>query len=600
MSALLSDSIRRRKIQVKVGLITFLLTALGMLQYVDESFSILDALHRHEPSARIFRAILELTLVLFGVALSFEIWSRTMSVSAMEQLFFPSSLLDRTYDPLPTRVHATGMDYMDDEVIFSKDEACKPQDDDKDTNVDHHLLAEEELFVDARYPTTSILHPPHERLPSSATVLGAALDTLLLTLVALFCFCYSAIGWKRPIDRERQDTWMELAARITGPTFPLILFLYLAGRMILPPLQRKPFWRVLSYTMAAPWYEVTFRDGFVGDILTSTVRPFQDILYTMIYLLYGLHGWWSLGYFTTTSNNNTTGTSTDPSRMVDTIVLPAMEKSWMVHTLLLPMCVVLPLWWRFLQTLRQTYDSRQRWPYLGNALKYFVAAQVGILGVYHPSWQSHPYWLSAYVLATCYQIGWDVFMDWNLLERPVPAASLSPWGCFRIRSKRVFTWVPVYWIIAIINVILRFVWILSFLPTRYLDPQGILVVRNRFLVSPIIASAEIIRRTLWGILRFEWEFIKTRCNTVDNFDTIGRQGEEDDDHMELAASFPGQPPSSRMDTIVLMNDRIPTANARSWSSMSVLNDVHVLGELGLYAAIFLFLWFIAASHRATM
>ena len=80
------------------------------------------------------------------------------------------------------------------------------------------------------------------------------------------------------------------------------------------------------------------------------------------------------------------------------------------------MCMVSPLWYRFLQNLRQCWESKQRWPFLGNALKYFLAAQVAMFGVFNPSQKQSVLWLASFVTTTLYQIWWDVFMDWELLE----------------------------------------------------------------------------------------------------------------------------------------------------------------------------------------
>jgi EXS family len=165
------------------------------------------------------------------------------------------------------------------------------------------------------------------------------------------------------------------------------------------------------------------------------VRPTQDIAFTVCYLLFGLRGWWSDHYIenTVTSMNLTTtamnqyvdewsnvtsamwsgGSSTSTSignnighsflQAADARV-PVMERSWILHTAILPACMISPLWWRFLQTLRQCYDTKQRWPYLGNAFKYFFAAQVAMIGVYHPSRQNNLSWIFSFVVATLYQV----------------------------------------------------------------------------------------------------------------------------------------------------------------------------------------------------
>jgi len=157
---------------------------------------------------------------------------------------------------------------------------------------------------------------------------------------------------------------------------------------------------------------VTFRDGFIGDILTSTVRPLQDLAFTTFYILSGLQGWWTASY------------------SIDEAAGP-VERSWVVHTVILPACVVSPLWWRFLQNLRQSYDGRCRWPYLGNALKYFLAAEVALFGLFEPDAKQNVLWIGCFVGATLYQVWWDVFQDWALLEKNEDGS-----GYYRLRSGR--------------------------------------------------------------------------------------------------------------------------------------------------------------------
>ena len=61
------------------------------------------------------------------------------------------------------------------------------------------------------------------------------------------------------------------------------------------------------------------------------------------------------------------------------------------------------------------FGYRVCWPHLGNAGKYALAQTVALAGIYNPGLHSSPAWVAAFVLATCYQFAWDIFMDWNLL-----------------------------------------------------------------------------------------------------------------------------------------------------------------------------------------
>jgi hypothetical protein len=158
------------------------------------------------------------------------------------------------------------------------------------------------------------------------------------------------------------------------------------------------------------------------------VRPMQDIAFTACYIFFGLRGYWSdhqhdyYNYMQHTSTrtddaslslnipnllssgNNVTASFGNALVQSADAYVPSMERSWIVHTAILPACMISPLWWRFLQTIRQSYDYEQRWPYLGNSMKYFFAAQVAMLGVYHPSLRQSPGWICSFVLATLYQV----------------------------------------------------------------------------------------------------------------------------------------------------------------------------------------------------
>jgi hypothetical protein len=111
-------------------------------------------------------------------------------------------------------------------------------------------------------------------------------------------------------------------ALVAAPIFPLVLFLAACLASVIPwNDKRRSQWLILSYTIGAPMYHVTFRDGFVGDVLTSSVRPLQDVAFTVFYLVSGLNGWWKQSYD------------------LDAADLP-LESNWLLHTFLLPMCMV--------------------------------------------------------------------------------------------------------------------------------------------------------------------------------------------------------------------------------------------------------------------
>lgn len=289
-----------------------------------------------------------------------------------------------------------------------------------------------------------------------------------------------------------------------------------------------------------------------------------------------------------------------------------LERNWLLRTVVLPACMVSPLWWRFMQNLKQVYESKQRWPYLGNALKYFCAAQVAMFGVFDPRRNGSLIWLSCFVGSTLYQIWWDIFMDWELLSVRN--------GRLALRRKRLYSRTTVYWAILLINCILRFGWTLSFLPARYLDKSGAL--RETFkgglsgVIEPVLASAEIFRRMLWGFLRFEWESIKAHsddpvvAHQLVQQNLVDRQGQQEDgttidgpsiemtavDESEQSASMAMSMSPEQSMTIALPDS---FAKIDIQSDMSDRSDIQILMELAVWATAFAFGGVIAAAHRAT-
>lgn len=225
----------------------------------------------------------------------------------------------------------------------------------------------------------------HTTTTISHQILHSSVDLLLLILVALFLFTMSETVGGYYIDELSSSTihskkhtttpslFVKFVSRIgavAAPIFPLLLFVYASIHFLCIPWTKTKakFWKCVLYTISTPMYPVTFRDGLVGDIITSLVRPLQDGVFTLVYFICGLRGWWIYNKI-------------PDAIQTELLTSSAMESSWIIHTLLLPACILLPLWWRYVQTLRQVYQYRTRWPYLGNSGKYFCAAQIAILGM---------------------------------------------------------------------------------------------------------------------------------------------------------------------------------------------------------------------------
>jgi hypothetical protein len=186
-------------------------------------------------------------------------------------------------------------------------------------------------------------------------------------------------------------------------------------------------------------------------------------------------------------------------------------------------------------------------------------------------------------------------MDWNLIER-----RNHRW---QLRQRREYKSTTFYWVICYINIVLRFCWTLTFLPARYLDATGALrqSLGNdfylHFVLSPVIASAEIVRRTMWGWVRLEWEAVKNKVDDEEDSSLL-KQG-LDQPSLELA---PMKLRSSEYGLEPLATRRRFSPATRlvtMGKPMSDLTDGQILGELCVWATSFALLGALAAANRET-
>jgi hypothetical protein len=668
----------------QVGLVSALVMAIWLVS--DESWNVATAMQKHEPSARIFRSLLQVNLGFWCVAVSLAVYQRIVSRAVVEELLFcndePSIMNDDTIQDneednddehqsttsslrrifVKTKnsyrraayrgVEAVKMEqhpfplHNESDLTFAES-TCTTENHENIFNKSLETTIKDDERDEADYDSNDGFMRAYTALgsnvPSPESMVRAALDNLMIILVALFLFTITATGYMQQQDEQMQQqdefesnstlsetavdsssssrsVW-NLVSRIAAPTFPLLLIIYLSIRSVSPwRRQRQRLWSVVARTLWAPIPSpVTFRDGFIGDILTSSVRPLQDLAFTFCYLLFGLKGWWSTAYYyyqmdkqgahgaggVDYSFGNTTTHDEQSFSLIHQADarIPEMDKSWIVHTVILPTCMISPLWWRFLQNLRQSYDYKARWPYLGNALKYFVAAQVAMFGIYHPDQRNSALWIVSFVIATLYQVWWDIFMDWGLFQR-------NKQGRWELRPKRLYATTMVYWIICFINISLRFCWILTFLPPRYLDAAGRLT--ENFgeglgaVFGPSLASAEIIRRSLWGLLRFEWEAIKEMPEKGEALSAVSHDGFEQEHADDEGLEMPTTSRISEMTPMDMKRDDEMNMTQLSlqtpwWKSdMSSMNDVQILSELCMYATVFLIIGALAAAHRETL
>ena len=224
--------------------------------------------------------------------------------------------------------------------------------------------------------------------------------------------------------------------------------------------------------------------NFVGDFLTSMVKPLIDVFYSLCFFLSG-------EFFRPLAEISSS----------DTCSIGA-STGWF-STVVVPIIILGPYWLRLMQCLRRYVDSGKRHPHLPNAFKYALSMVVTVFGVFQKdlSGQNNwtPYqiiWRLAYLSSTIYSWNWDVRKDWSLVDRTTG----------RLRPRRMVaggdTW-P-YYSAAAADLVLRFAWAYTLIPDQN---QGALGVGLGMAMAPVTAALEILRRTMWSVFRLENEHL---------------------------------------------------------------------------------------------
>ena len=125
--------------------------------------------------------------------------------------------------------------------------------------------------------------------------------------------------------------------------------------------------------------------------------------------------------------------------------------------------------------------------HLLNAGKYFAVILVHFANIFRIKMKSDTtlfIYLSVYIVSTIYSYSWDLYMDWGLLR--------APWNDSKrfLRPKTLFPlWFYYYAIVS--NLLLRFCWMIPFLPLLFTVPQWLLTTQTLII---IVTLSEGFRR----------------------------------------------------------------------------------------------------------
>jgi len=289
----------------------------------------------------------------------------------------------------------------------------------------------------------------------------------------------------------------DMPEMIPAGGYPFLLVLYTGKKLIFPWRTRAPMWKTIWEVISAPLYSPKFIHTYVGDIFTSMVKVFQDILWTLCFVF--------SGNFLQPENLKT-----------DKSPHPWQHAFW-YKNVMIPLICLFPLWIRFNQCLRRYTDTGKRWPNLANAFKYAMSQTVTLFGAFHPLYMLHMnkkmlyeaeialesnannifqvFWMGLFICSSLYSFTWDVYMDWGLGKPQYQG--LGPRLMFPNRLH--------YYGVIVIDLVLRFMWVSTLLP-----PQSGASFELPQYLTALTMSLELMRRTLWGFFRLEHEH---RANT---------------------------------------------------------------------------------------
>jgi hypothetical protein len=166
---------------------------------------------------------------------------------------------------------------------------------------------------------------------------------------------------------------------------------YVVYKLFFPWEHRWRTWAAIVNVASAPYGALAFKHACIAEVLTSMTKVLADAAYTACFFVSG--EWSDAGVVTCSSRPFYVGVAA-------------------------PLAHSLPLWFRFMQTIKQYSDTGCRWPYLGNAFKYALAQAVILFGVFNP----HLITLesvsgSESVRVTMYHVIWLLAISWSTLYR---------------------------------------------------------------------------------------------------------------------------------------------------------------------------------------
>jgi hypothetical protein len=267
------------KVFKKLIYLSVLLFTLIVIRSVTDWNIFTQAVQHHEPSLRIFRSLFEIALLLLCTSASVSIYTHYLSYSMTHDLLFQSvSDCSSNVEAVRNSDHLF-VDAHDNETL-SKSNADVSDQNEVDMNQRIYisesgsdLSQDDEVTLLTSNANTMVFHPNPTlystgSVPSPISIFCMALDLLIWIVMIFVLYLLSAVHAITTQQQTFNSTTNDNViysnmARIAAPTFPLLLFLFCFFRIIQFRKVYSQLYTVISFTLHAPLYDITFRDGMI-------------------------------------------------------------------------------------------------------------------------------------------------------------------------------------------------------------------------------------------------------------------------------------------------------------------------------------------------
>ncbi|XP_024993827.1 phosphate transporter PHO1 homolog 10-like isoform X1 [Cynara cardunculus var. scolymus] len=212
--------------------------------------------------------------------------------------------------------------------------------------------------------------------------------------------------------------------------------------------------RCVLRCICAPLYKVSLADFFLADQLTSQVQALRCIEFYICY--YGMR-WYQ---------------KEEKCHSLD------------LYNFFYIIVAVIPFWIRFLQCVRRLFEEKD-WMHLCNGSRYFLTIIAVVVRTVFELKMDRTWKVLALVssvAAILFNTYWDIVVDWGLLQRNSKNLFL--------RDKLAVSRRSVYFVVMVLDVILRLTWLQLVLKFNLRSLKGT-------AISSLFSCLEIFRRGVW-------------------------------------------------------------------------------------------------------